>query len=71
MFQVILKLLRMLRFIKGVQMRVSHIYREGNQAADFMANADREEGFWNYSILGLDSFLINDINCVGYCRDIC
>lgn len=35
-----------------------------------MANADREAGFWNYSILGLVTFLINDINGVGYCREI-
>ncbi|XP_057770894.1 uncharacterized protein LOC130990686 [Salvia miltiorrhiza] len=36
--------------ISDFNMQVSHIYREGNRAADIMANQDREEGWWPFAI---------------------
>lgn len=40
--------------------------REGNQAAEFMSKGDREEGFWEGSDSGLESFIVNNLNCVGF-----
>ncbi|XP_057779480.1 uncharacterized protein LOC130998061 [Salvia miltiorrhiza] len=33
--------------------RISHIFREGNRSADFLASQAREEGFWPHAIAGL------------------
>lgn len=50
---------RCLNFIVGVHLHVSHTFREGNQAADFMAKGERQEGFWEEYVFGLNSFIIN------------
>ncbi|XP_057808539.1 uncharacterized protein LOC131023020 [Salvia miltiorrhiza] len=34
----------------GFQLYITHIYREGNQVADLMANPSREEGWWPHEI---------------------
>ncbi|XP_057770864.1 uncharacterized protein LOC130990654 [Salvia miltiorrhiza] len=36
--------------LSDFNMQVSHIYREGNRAADIMANQDRNEGWWPFAI---------------------
>ncbi|XP_057774812.1 uncharacterized protein LOC130993791 [Salvia miltiorrhiza] len=36
--------------LNDFQIRVSHIYREGNAAADVMANYEREEGWWPFAV---------------------
>ncbi|XP_057811625.1 uncharacterized protein LOC131025856 [Salvia miltiorrhiza] len=36
--------------ISDFNLQVLHIYREGNRAADIMANQDREEGWWPFAI---------------------
>ncbi|XP_057802933.1 uncharacterized protein LOC131018226 [Salvia miltiorrhiza] len=41
---------RTLHILTNMQMMVSHIYREGNTAADIMANPDRSEGWWPHAI---------------------
>ncbi|XP_057803558.1 uncharacterized protein LOC131018881 [Salvia miltiorrhiza] len=41
---------RTLHLLTDMQIMVSHIYREGNSAADIMANPDRSEGWWPHAI---------------------
>ncbi|XP_057770241.1 uncharacterized protein LOC130990060 [Salvia miltiorrhiza] len=41
---------RTLSLLSDMQIMVSHIYREGNAAADVMANPERSEGWWPYAI---------------------
>ncbi|XP_057774946.1 uncharacterized protein LOC130993927 [Salvia miltiorrhiza] len=41
---------RTLNLLMDMQIMVSHIYREGNAAADIMANLDRSEGWWPHAI---------------------
>ncbi|XP_057791327.1 uncharacterized protein LOC131008468 [Salvia miltiorrhiza] len=41
---------RTLHLLTDMQIMVSHIYREGNVAADIMANPDRSEGWWPHAI---------------------
>lgn len=57
-------------FELGVYLCGSHTFREGNQAADLMAKGVRQEGFSEEFVFGRNSFIISDLRCVGYCRDI-
>ncbi|XP_057793240.1 uncharacterized protein LOC131009852 [Salvia miltiorrhiza] len=41
---------RTLRLLEDMTIMVSHIYREGNSAADIMANPERSEGWWPYAV---------------------
>lgn len=59
-----------MKLIEGVQLRVMHIFREGNQPTDFMANANQVEGRGTL-IFGLDPFIVSYLDYVGYCRYIC
>lgn len=45
--------LRILKFIKRVQLRVTHIFHEGNQVANFIANANRVEGLVDFGFESL------------------
>ncbi|XP_057790166.1 uncharacterized protein LOC131007028 [Salvia miltiorrhiza] len=47
--------------------RITHIYRKGNRAADYMASTIMAEGFWTHVIDGLQPLVDDDI-CKSYTR---
>lgn len=55
-------------YLRGIQFRVSHIYREGNKVADCMANPDRDIGIWSFSIPCILSLIHADLMGTGVCR---
>ncbi|XP_057803476.1 uncharacterized protein LOC131018785 [Salvia miltiorrhiza] len=46
--------------------QISHIYREGNQAADLMANPQRHEGWWPYAIDEIKHAVAMDMSSHSY-----
>lgn len=41
--------MRVLGYIQQMDFRVTHIYREGNQVADFLASSAMEDGWWPFA----------------------
>lgn len=55
-------------YLRNIHFRVSHVYREGNRVADYMANPAREVGFWNNVLPCIVSLVNADWSGMGICR---
>ncbi|XP_057791145.1 uncharacterized protein LOC131008275 [Salvia miltiorrhiza] len=59
-----------LRLLQKFKLIVSHIYREGNQPADIMANNDRVEGWWPFAIDNIKIAAARDMSSHSHVRTI-
>lgn len=52
---------RVLKYIGQIELQVTHIYREGNQVADFLASSAMEDGWWPYAHPKITHLLNQDL----------
>ncbi|XP_057774811.1 uncharacterized protein LOC130993790 [Salvia miltiorrhiza] len=57
-----------LHHLRDISLMVTHIYREGNQPADIMANNDRREGWWPFAIEEIKLAVSRDMSTHSYVR---
>ncbi|XP_057803497.1 uncharacterized protein LOC131018806 [Salvia miltiorrhiza] len=54
--------------LSSFQLHITHIFREGNKAADLMANPSREEGWWPHEIEEIKDVARQDMAVHSYIR---
>ncbi|XP_057803701.1 uncharacterized protein LOC131019033 [Salvia miltiorrhiza] len=57
-----------LSYAAAISYQISHIFREGNRIADYLASHVKDEGYWPHDVADIRQLVIEDLNLHFFTR---